>query len=111
MSDQAPALSSLDLVTIPPAGYAAYWLSVKRLADKRGQGKGLPEDIGQAAEPYTRMLLETLDAEWPEESVRRMAKFKKRAVLRDFRRKLGLIAAAACVESIPSRIRPSAATV
>lgn len=111
MADQAPVQSSLDLVTIPSAGYAAYWLSVKRLMDKRGPGKGLPEDIGLAAEPYTRMLLETLGAEWPDETVRRMANFKKRAMLRDFRRKLGLIASAACAVAAAENPRKALITL
>lgn len=96
MAEPSPVQSSLDLVTIPPAGYAAYWLSVKRLTDKRRGPEALAEELQYATEPYTRLLLQAVSSSLADETMKRMAKFKSLAMTRDFRRKLRLMRDAAC---------------
>ena len=96
MAEPSPVQTSLDLVTIPAAGYAAYWLSVKRLMDKRRGVDALAEEFQYAAEPYTRLLLQAASSTLEDEAVRRMARNKSLALTLDFRRKLKLIRQAAC---------------
>jgi len=96
MSETSPAPQTLDLITIPPAGYAAYWLSMKRLMDKRKGPESLTAELEAAAEPYTRMLLAASASDMDDDTVRRMGKNKSLALTRDYRRKLKLIRQAAC---------------
>jgi hypothetical protein len=96
MSETSPAQTAINLLTIPPAGYAAYWLSVKRLTDKKKGPEALAEELEYAAEPYTRMLLTAAVSSLDEETMRRMAKNKSLTITRDFSRKLRLIRQAAC---------------
>ncbi|GFK94049.1 hypothetical protein NNJEOMEG_01888 [Fundidesulfovibrio magnetotacticus] len=91
MTDQSPAQQSLDLLTIPATGYAAYWLSMKRLVDKRRTPDALAQELQYAAEPYTRLLLQAASSTLEEELLRRMAHAKGRALTRDWGRKLVLI--------------------
>jgi len=96
MAETNSPQTPLDLVTIPPAGYAAYWLSVKRMLDQRRGEGALAEELQHATEPYTRMLLGAATSSLDDDAVRRMAKNKSLALLRDFRRKFRLIRQAAC---------------
>lgn len=91
-----PVQSALDLITIPAAGYAAYWLSVKRLSDAKRGAEALAQEIDFASEPYTRLLLTALQSGTDETTLRLMAANKAQALLRDFRRKLKLIRQGAC---------------
>jgi len=96
MAEPSPVQSSLDLITIPTAGYAAYWLSVKRLMDKRRGPEALAEELQYATEPYTRLLLQVASSEMDDDIARRMGKNKSLVLARDFRRKLLLIRQTAC---------------
>ncbi len=96
MSDASPIPSSLDLIAIPPAGYAAYWLSMKRLLDKKRGPDALAEELQHAVEPYTRQLLLAATSSMDDDTVRRMGQNKALTLTRDFRRKLKLIRQAAC---------------
>jgi len=96
MPEPSPVQTSLDLVTIPPAGYAAYWLSVKRLVDKRRGPDAIAEELQYATEPYTRLLLQAASSSMDDDTVRRMAENKSQTLTRDFRRKLTLIRQTAC---------------
>jgi len=96
MSDTTAVQPTLDLLTIPPAGYAAYWLSVKKLMDKRRGPQSLADELQYSTEPYTTLLLESAGSSLDEEFLRRLARHKAKAVLRDYRRKLRLFRVAAC---------------
>ncbi|WP_243439608.1 hypothetical protein [Fundidesulfovibrio soli] len=96
MSDSSNAQSSLDLVTIAPAGYAAYWLSVKRLADTKRGPQALSDELQYAAEPYTRLLLGAAASNMDEALMERMARNKSQVLLRDYRRKFRAMRQAAC---------------
>lgn len=96
MSEASPAQPPLDLVTIPATGYAAYWLSMKRLVDKRRAPDALAEELQYAAEPYTRQLLVAASSSLEEDLLRRMAASKARTLTRDWGRKLLLMRQTAC---------------
>lgn len=100
MTEASQEQTQLDLVTIPPAGYAAYWLSMKRLTDARRGPEALAEELRLVAEPYTRMLLQAATSSLGDELVRTMAASKARALARDWRRKLTLIRQAACAVAV-----------
>lgn len=100
MSETSPVQTSLDLVTIPPAGYAAYWLSVKRLMDKKRGPEALADELQFATEPYTRQLLQAAASTQDDDTVRRMARNKALTLSRDFRRKFRLIRQTACAMAI-----------
>ncbi|MFZ5425649.1 MAG: hypothetical protein ACOZEN_01635 [Thermodesulfobacteriota bacterium] len=96
MSDPSPVPSALDLVAIPPAGYAAYWLSMKRLLDRKRGPDALSEELSHASEPYTRQLLLAVSSSLDDDAVRRMGQNKALTLLRDYRRKFRLIRQTAC---------------
>lgn len=96
MAETTSTQTPLDLVTIPPSGYAAYWLSVKRMLDQKRGSEALAEELQHVAEPYTRMLLQAATSSMEDDTVRRMARNKSLTLARDFRRKLRLIRQAAC---------------
>lgn len=96
MTDTTAVQPTLDLLTITPAGYAAYWLSVKKLMDKRRGPQSLADELQYSTEPFTKLLLESAGSNLDEDILRRMARHKSRAVLRDYRRKLRLFRTAAC---------------
>lgn len=96
MADTTSPQAAIDIICIPPAGYAAYWLSVKKLLDAKRGAQNLAAELSMAQEPYTRFLLETLASAASEETIRRMAHIKARTVSRDHRRKLRLMRTAAC---------------
>lgn len=96
MTDTTAVQPSLDLLTITPAGYAAYLLSVKKLMDKRKGPQSLADELQYSTEPYTKLMLESAGSGLEEELLRRMAHNKATAVLRDYRRKLRLFRVAAC---------------
>jgi len=96
MSDASPTQSSLDMVSIAPAGYAAYWLSVKRLMDTKRGPQALSDELQYAAEPYTRLLLGAAASSMDDALVAGMARNKSQALLRDYRRKFRLMRQAAC---------------
>jgi len=96
MSDQGPMSSSLDIVCMPAAGYAAYWLSLKKLLDRRNNPRDLGDELAYTTEPYTRLLLEAAGTALSDEAVRRMARYKKITLIRDYRRKLQLISITTC---------------
>lgn len=96
MPDASPVQTTLDLVAIPPAGYAAYWLSMKRLLDKRRGPDAFAEELQHTLEPYTRQLLLAAASTLDDEAVRRMGANKSLTLLRDYRRKLRLIRQTAC---------------
>ena len=91
MSDDTAVRSGLDILTIPAAGYAAYWLSVKRLADRKRGPDALDEELAYVGEPYTRLLLTCVQSGLEDQAVRLMAGAKSQALVRDFRRKLRLM--------------------
>lgn len=95
MSETSATQSSLDLVTIAPAGYAAYWLSVKRLMDTKRGAQALADELQFAAEPYTRLLLGAAGCNMDDAYITRMARNKSLVLLRDYRRKFRLIRQAA----------------
>ena len=96
MTDTIAAQPTLDLLTITPSGYATYWLSVKKLMDKRRGPQSLADELQYSTEPFTKLLLEATASNLDEELLRRMARHKSHAVLRDYRRKLRLFRTAAC---------------
>ena len=96
MTDTTAVQPTLDLLTIPAAGYAAYWLSVKKLMDKRKGPQSLTDELQYSTEPYTKLLLESAGSTLDEDMIRRMARHKSRALLRDYRRKLRLLRTASC---------------
>lgn len=96
MSEASQEQTRLDLVAIPAAGYAAYWLSMKRLTDTRRGPDALAEELRTVTEPYTRMLLQAATSSMEDDLVRLMAQAKSQALARDWRRKLRLMRQTAC---------------
>jgi hypothetical protein len=81
--------ADLDIVEMPAAAVAAYWLSLKKLMDSRKGGRVVQEEMEAVTEPYIRLLLETaFGSNLPEEAVRRLYAAGRRRFAADLRRKL-----------------------
>ena len=51
---------TFDIIEIPLEGVAAYWLSIKKLADEKRSFKPLGEEAEYTSEPYIRYLLDVV---------------------------------------------------
>ncbi len=111
MADNSPPQTTLDLVAIPGTGYAAYWLSVKRLLDSKRGPQALAEELQYATEPYTRLLLSGVASQLEDAAVARMARNKSGALLGDLRRKLGLMRHCACAVALAENPRRTLITL
>ena len=93
MTQQVPERADLDIVEMPAAAVAAYWLSLKKLMDAKKGERIAQEEMAAVSEPNIRLLLETaFGSSLPEEAVRRLYLASRRRALGDVRRKLDCMA-------------------
>lgn len=84
-----------DMVDIPMAGVAAYWLALHKLLGvtrkSRFSPAALADEAAHTSEPLTRLLLELLGAELEPADLRRLALARREMHLEALARKLALM--------------------
>jgi hypothetical protein len=80
-----------DIVEIPLEGVAAYWLSLKKIVEGKKNFKGLEPEVEHTQEPYINHLLEGMCANLPDPLFRKLAVFKREALLDALQSKFDLI--------------------
>lgn len=101
--------AQLDILEMPLEGLAAYWLSLKKLADAKKLRSIVDEEISHTTEPMVRFLLEAIFSQLDSATVRRLAEVRKDGVLRDLERKLNMMRVA--LMAVPLRENPRATLV
>lgn len=94
----------LDILDMPFEGLAAYWLSIKKLADARKIRPILQEELAHTGEPFVRFLLEAVFSGLDSATVRRLAAARHAKLLRDLRRKLEMMRLT--LVAVPARENP-----
>lgn len=75
---------------MPFEGLAAYWLSLRKLLDAKGQSV-LDEEIQYTQEPFIRHVLEITFSSLDAALVRKLSNVKRDAILADYNRKIELM--------------------
>lgn len=83
-----------DILEMPMEGLAAYWLSLKKLADAKRDPGLLAAEAEGTGEPYIRHLLQLALSGADEALFRRLAAAKQAALLDEYRRKIDMISLA-----------------
>lgn len=83
-----------DILEMPVEGLAAYWLSLKKLADAKRDPGLLAAEAEGTGEPYIRHLLQLALSGVDEPLFRRLAEAKRDALLDEHRRKIDMISLA-----------------
>ena len=79
-----------DILEMPVEGLAAYWLSIKRLLDKKS-ATVIDEERSHTKEPYIKYLLETGFSTMPQAQARELMLARAETLLSEYDRKLSLM--------------------
>lgn len=79
-----------DLLEMPVEAVLAFWLSIKKVLDSRGEAF-LKQETENTSEPYIRHVLGLLSSSLPPEKVEKFGKIKKQTMLMDLQRKFILM--------------------
>ncbi|WP_045212164.1 hypothetical protein [Desulfonatronovibrio magnus] len=82
--------SDFDLLEMPVEAVMAYWLSIKKVLDTKGQAF-LSTERDNTTEPFVHHLLGLLLSSLGPEKLERFGGIKKQSILRDFQRKFILM--------------------
>lgn len=84
----------IDILEMPVEGLAAYWLSIKRLLDKKN-GSVLDEERAHTREPFIKYLLEAGFMSLPPVQARELMLARAETLLTEYGRKLAMMRLAA----------------
>ena len=84
----------VDILEMPVEGLAAYWLSIKRLLDKKNNTV-LEEERSHTKEPYIKYLLEAGFMALPQAQTRELLLARADTLILEYRRKLAMMRLAA----------------
>ncbi|MFO7727796.1 MAG: hypothetical protein R6X11_05665 [Desulfonatronovibrio sp.] len=90
VSENTRLSSDFDLLEMPVEAVLAYWLSIKKVLETKGQ-PFLRQERQNTTEPYVSHLLGLLQSSLSSEKMERFGLIKKQAILRDFQRKFILM--------------------
>lgn len=82
---------TLDIIDMPMDGLAAYWLSLKKLADAKKTRTALVEEARNTEEPFIRHLLEVVFSDLEIAVVRRLCEVLREDMLHSCRTRLELM--------------------
>ncbi|MBU1228719.1 MAG: hypothetical protein KKA55_11975 [Proteobacteria bacterium] len=85
------AHKELDILEMPVAALAAYWLSIKKLLDAKKDFSILGVEAENTAEPYIHHLLDTAQSELAPELSLTLAQAKRGVLLTEFRRRMEMM--------------------
>ncbi len=80
----------IDILEMPVEGLAAYWLSIKRLLDKKS-ATVIDEERSHTKEPYIKYLLETGFSTMPPAQARELMLARAETLLIEYDRKLAMM--------------------
>lgn len=85
---------NLDLLETPIEAVAAYWLALRTLLGSNRTMKPLEEEAAHTSDPFAKILLDLVCAEFGDAHFLRLAEARQELVLMDLRRRLDLMAMA-----------------
>ena len=104
MSEEENLRREFDILEMPKNGVAAYWLSVKKIMDKRKGPKIIGDEIAQLTETFVKRLLEFSISGLDDAGVRDLTQVMRDGLLAEYGRKFELMRICAC--SVASNENP-----